>query len=677
MRVEHKLEDFNAAIANIKMVAHYGVQGVVISTHGGLQKLERRDRFVIITTMRLFRDFLASLIFVKKYTAANELKTKQVKRILEAEWKVVDGAIQKLVNADLPNFLFKGDDLFQSVKSDFAVLKSWQGLMSNQDGYLLRKTGNSIDSDWKKKHQAMPKDWNNLSGMVKPTSSSQNIITVHGINIPYFDEAQAITLLQWKQFNPKMKELALKRFELNLDTVRQHVDLDKKIEELDDHILKSITLYDLKVPWDHSSLRFGLLTDGEIRMIKLEDVEIASEEQYSYLKSRLSLLEKHYPVIVDETSITPDNIMQQTLGTWRKLSSQKIREVCDSVQPAALCLFLEIEQIKTLDFALLSNKFKYAVLTFFYNLPYHERTVQMSAIPNPQLAALLEVMEEKHFHLLSEDHIRNLDFSKLDAKQIIAIFEGRGSQDEKQKRFANISSGQIDIVVSKLNNYFLQLLSDDHLAVLDFSKLDKDKIAMIFNLGNKKEEKRRVALLNPGQIKNFVDVVDDWHLGLVSDQQLQQIDFSTISKEKIRLILSESSSEKGRRLAFLLPEQVNEIMCKIDDWSWSKLVTDDQLKGLDTSRLSRNMIENLFPTTKIKGYTSFHHSYRNFNGKVVIDENSTTPQIVAISQQRLEEHRRRFALFSGKQVKTMQFLLNEDLKKMITESQKQEMNLLP
>ncbi len=677
MQVNYQPADFQQAVANLKMVLNHGMQGISTS-QGKIQKLEKRDRWRIVTLIRLYRDYIASFFVIQKYAKVNEVRAGQIKKILEADVKLIKEVVASLTKKDTPKFLLEEDGLYKVFKTEIKTLKAWQDFVKRQDSAVLQKTKNSLEPAWKASHSLGNDAWNKLLQKAEDNKSYYSLITIYGVDIPHDYEARKISLLDWKRMDQKRKDLVIKHFQLeeSLKQVRKEVDFEKKLEELDDQVLDSFTIYDMKLPWDKSPLKLGLVKDEELKELALEKIGIASVEQYKYFSSkRIENLNKALPENIDEANIAPNNIMQQSLLTWRHLSPKKIMEVADHVKPPGLFLFLDFEKIKELDFARLPRLVKKSILVELDEIPHtEERNQKFASFSDDQVENLFDVMEKKHFLWVSEEQISKIDYSKLDEKQIISIFD-KGTVAEQKRRFAKIPNEQINIVVAKLDIGPLRFVSDQHIAALDFTSLPKEKMAKIFNRGDRKEELRLVSLLNKSRVECYVEKFEDWHLELLSDNQIQELDFSKVDKDKIALIFSQNGAERQRKFALLSSKQVHDIMAKIDDWNWRKLVTDEQLIGLDTARLQNQEIKTLFPSTKTNANGSYYSSRTN-NG-VVKKEQHQFSSGENVSKETLEDNQRRFAIFTGLQVKSMLDKLTDELKILITEKQKQEMAASP
>ena len=105
--------------------------------------------------------------------------------------------------------------------------------------------------------------------------------------------------------------------------------------------------------------------------------------------------------------------------------------------------------------------------------------------------------------------------------------------DKSKKRLALLSKQQLQSVIGKLDESLCDLLSDDQIKNLDFSNLRPDTIKKIIGCPYLDKSKKRFGLLSKEQVQSIIDKLDASLLDLVSDVQLKGINLSTLEKEEI------------------------------------------------------------------------------------------------------------------------------------------------
>jgi len=99
----------------------------------------------------------------------------------------------------------------------------------------------------------------------------------------------------------------------------------------------------------------------------------------------------------------------------------------------------------------------------------------------------------------------------------------------------------------------------------------------------------------PGSsISQFIEQIPGTFLTLVTDEQLKELDLSKVSKDQVEELFGYvDGNTEVQRFALLTTEQVQSILFKLEG-KYIRLISDVQLPQLDLSGLSKNRIEELF-----------------------------------------------------------------------------------
>lgn len=144
----------------------------------------------------------------------------------------------------------------------------------------------------------------------------------------------------------------------------------------------------------------------------------------------------------------------------------------------------------------------------------------------------------------------------------------------------------------------LCFLKDSQVRSLKFSSLPPKQLKEIFH---ENDNFKRYRLLSQKQILDVVSKMDKETLSLVPEQYLREIPISKLSKNRIESLFPFNVRENKAKRAFTcLPmREINQCFHKLDDYfiTW---LCPEQLRFLDTSKLSKRQIEALIPSQNLK-----------------------------------------------------------------------------
>ncbi len=223
---------------------------------------------------------------------------------------------------------------------------------------------------------------------------------------------------------------------------------------------------------------------------------------------------------------------------------------------------------------------------------------------------LSELSKVGLLELISREQFQGLDLSGLGSWYLSEIFprEDDGSFSEETKsRFAGLSTAQIQpILIGLIDNNLLELVSKEQFQGVDLSKFHDWVFKSIFLRGDDgsfpEETKARIASLSAAQIQSSLAKLGDIYglLHFVSREQLQGLDLSTLDIGCFSRIFPREddgsfSEETKSRFASLSAAQIQPVLLKLIQEGLFKLVSKEQLQGLDLSRLDHWIFWDIFP----------------------------------------------------------------------------------
>lgn len=223
-----------------------------------------------------------------------------------------------------------------------------------------------------------------------------------------------------------------------------------------------------------------------------------------------------------------------------------------------------------------------------------------------QMALETGLLDSDSIKLFSDEQLRSLKLSRLSKELIEQMFPWYWV-DKSRKLFALIDAEEVqaaleDGLVSK--NTFT-LLSTEQLQSLKLSRFSQDTIEEIFppyDINTKDIERFANLQINEIQIALEAGLINKFHiLQLLSDEQLKGMKISRLSKDIINGIFSDYNKDSDKkRFANLDPAEVQTALVsnKLDK-SRIKLISSDQIKEFDFSSLPSEAIEKLFPAYSI------------------------------------------------------------------------------
>lgn len=207
------------------------------------------------------------------------------------------------------------------------------------------------------------------------------------------------------------------------------------------------------------------------------------------------------------------------------------------------------------------------------------------------------------FFFLNEDQIKGLKLAAMQPDQITALFN---LDDESLKaRLALFSEQDVreSIIKHKLKNNVLRHIPKSYFSSIKLSDLNQEQLKILFSW--KKNSADDAAIFKAFSVddvraaieKNLLD--DTYMLSLLSDEQLKGIQISKLSAKTLTFMFpwSENAAHHKKRFSNF---QAAEVQLSIENELIKgqyqlSLISDEQLKALNLSKFSKTTLEGLFP----------------------------------------------------------------------------------
>lgn len=401
-----------------------------------------------------------------------------------------------------------------------------------------------------------------------------------GKYLPFVDDAQKVSLLDFRKASPIEQNEAIKIFQLfNAIASMGGQNFLDKVNGASEELLQKYSLFDVQTA-HVSPLKYALMTDeelldmtvGGLYTLLLTTGEALSSQQGAYLSACLQTLAEH----LDLADEIPENFSDMRLVQLLSLSGAQIQQHFADMPDVAFS-FLTPKQVAELDFSQMSKE-QLAIL-----LP-HQATV----------------------------------FTPTTGRYLI--------ESAVEARFASLTAAQQQAILDKLPGLACQLLTDQILA-LDFEQLTKEQLAKLIpgqKLGSESQEdfgRRATVLISKFKISQLQAIYNKLLpevAVLIPLDKLGDLDLSEATEQDFaalvygrdpRVFFSRSAAV---RLAAILSTSIQHVFAYLNSNELDRL-TSDQLVGLDFSSLDPELVKKQF------GALYFRLHDLDFSAKQILD----------------------------------------------------------
>ena len=408
-----------------------------------------------------------------------------------------------------------------------------------------------------------------------------SIKVIGGREVPYSFDAERTPFSTFLK-NPSFH---IQKFKLEKEIGDAFVE---KLRTLDKELLELPIIEFIKNPQFIS--KFIFISDEEYNAIPLADFSSLNDEEVKILQFRhkqlkgipadkadisdwLKLPNKFYFMIpdglidqIDFTQMEAESIHVLLNGRinpkWAaKIPIDKLRKNSDFL------IFLSMDQVKELK-----------------NPTFEELNIVVNAgflrlLSKEQIQPHLTKFDSSLCYHLSHKQIRELDFSKITRHQFGYIFD----DEVLAERIKLLNSSQIEGVAKYLKSTHSNLISDEIIKKIDFSKLiAAEETLNILHRFDEEKMKHRLDLLEPKQLHAALRHLSIGFVNLISDDQIKklpfdELDYYDLSKifanQRAKLLNDAQWKSCISRLDIALIQYIPEhiVLNNIDDFSDAQL----------------------------------------------------------------------------------------------------------
>ncbi|SCA58582.1 Uncharacterized protein AB751O23_AF_00180 [Chlamydiales bacterium SCGC AB-751-O23] len=388
----------------------------------------------------------------------------------------------------------------------------------------------------------------------------------------------------------------------------QSLILDDILEQLGDDTLKNLYLKDLVIPFEYSSLKYALLSEEEFSALKLADLTL-NRKQTSFIRERFSLLKTKNPEKVEDLDYE-----NPSLECLSRLTGSEINKNRNEMPPLAFS-FLRNDQLTDIKLSdldapkcqALFNGLNKEQMKKRFSL-YFDTKDTLNAI---RMGYFKGINVSVFFDLIPDEQLKDLPISKLSYSILNDMFYTHKPKKSDKARFALFNPTEVQLALKSGfldGKYHMSLISDEQLKTLKLSKLSYSILNdMFYTHKPKKSDKARFALFNPTEVQlaiesGFLD--GKYHMSLISDEQLKTLQLSKLSYFILNNMFYTHAPKNSDKTRFALfnPTEVQlalESGFLVGKYHMS-LISDEQLKTLKLSKLSYFFLNDMFYTHRPK-----------------------------------------------------------------------------
>lgn len=177
-------------------------------------------------------------------------------------------------------------------------------------------------------------------------------------------------------------------------------------------------------------------------------------------------------------------------------------------------------------------------LMFAYN--HQERFAHLA---QKQVQFIFPHLDGDKLKMLSNAHLSKLDFTQIPTSDLRNLVNRMFDYSHKE-RFAQLSQAQVQFMFPHLDGEKLKLLSEDHLRNLNFTPVQKTEVHSLLNRMFTWSDRERFALLPVRQVQIILNEMDSSQLDLISEEQLAELDLSGMQKPHLKKKLEDKKKLK-------------------------------------------------------------------------------------------------------------------------------------
>lgn len=247
---------------------------------------------------------------------------------------------------------------------------------------------------------------------------------------------------------------------------------------------------------------------------------------------------------------------------------------------------------------------------------------KLHVLSGEQLNGIAGRLQMGTCELISDDQLKTVDFNSFTGEKLDKMIAGKGEEEDIRRRLAILNPEQIRIYIQKSSGSYFGHFPDAFYESLQLSTFNKKQLGVIFkdHYGQPNgTAKRHLQLVSPQEISNGLDLLPTNLLSMTSELQVSLLDYSKITSEeqvKELFIFYKFAGEETEQRVQLIPEpSVNHVV----DICYAILpyLSKSQCGVLDTALLGPKEVECLFPGFSLETlYPDYQRTEKNILGQV-------------------------------------------------------------
>lgn len=422
------------------------------------------------------------------------------------------------------------------------------------------------------------------------------------------DEAKKISLADYREKTDEERAKLIQRFKLNPAAsliADPQISLNQFVDQAEPEILKLLTLEDLIIPFQHSKLKFALLSNDKFKALTPGDLEEEiNQDQLSLIKLRLEKLSKSEGIEKQQKPVVENSTFKDIrLADLTRMSIDEINAHRDEIPDIAFKFFTN-DQIQNLKLSELKAS-QVKALFFLLNEVETKERLALFGVQDIVDAIYKGLLTGNVLRYLGSEHLNTLKLTQLNTDQADEIFCWKKNPGQDLARFKAFNGDDVQKAIETeilTTTYQLKLLSDEHLQGLKLSQLSQKTINNMFPWNNDNTaDRKRFANFQTAEVQAAIKaglIATTYQLKLLSDEHLQGLKLSELSKETM-VNMFPWCSENTADLQRFANLQAAEVQAAINSGLIATpyqlhLLSDQQLMELKLSELSKATIDQMF-----------------------------------------------------------------------------------
>lgn len=289
-----------------------------------------------------------------------------------------------------------------------------------------------------------------------------------------------------------------------------------------------------------------------------------------------------------------------------------------------------------------------------------------------QISNNIGVISQNVFFYISVEQLPTLDFSGLSVIAVNACLNGNENEDEIIKRISVLTPEQYKILFKKISKKLVPYVPIEAFKYVSVTELSQQDISVLFPGTSEMDQQRFSQLdpqfhqLNPEEAAKLFKKFSLVQYQLFSHEYIRTLPLEELTSEQLYYIFCMQSAQINKqKFSTVTSKQIND---HLDKWgSMLNLLSDEQIRGLDTSKLSKDHLYVLLPPCKAENLFSEYeyqvvktdheikHSYKSIKFQMTNEFGENKISLMIANNKQIRDYRVR--LLTEKQLKPIEYYL--------------------